>query len=104
LLDIIIFVPYNLFRLFLVHKISIYVYIYMKIGKRNGKRKKKRNSLLTGPGGRFWPSERGQAAQPAHGGAERRERAPLAWAHVPARGGGGNGVRGRSAAVRTGSW
>jgi hypothetical protein len=61
LLDIIIFVPYNLFRLFLVHKISIYEYIYMKIGKRNGKRKKKRNSQLTGPGG-FWPSERRQAA------------------------------------------
>jgi hypothetical protein len=51
LLDI-IFVPYNLFRLFLVHKISIYeyIYIYMKIGKRKGKRKKKRNSQLTGPG------------------------------------------------------
>jgi hypothetical protein len=76
------------------------MYIYMKIGKRNGKRKKKRNSILTGLGG-FWPSERGQAAQSAHGGAERREQALWAWAHAPVRGG-GNGVRGRSAAVRTG--
>jgi hypothetical protein len=30
-----------------------HINIYMKIGKRNGKRKKKRNSKLTGPGG-FW--------------------------------------------------
>jgi hypothetical protein len=34
--------------------------IYMKIGKRNGKRKKKRNSELTGLGG-FRPSERRRA-------------------------------------------
>jgi hypothetical protein len=34
-------VPYNLFKLFLVHKISIYKYIYMKIGKRNEKGKRK---------------------------------------------------------------
>jgi hypothetical protein len=40
LLDIIIFVPYNLCRLFLVHKISTYVYIY-KYGKRKRKKKKK---------------------------------------------------------------
>ena len=39
MLDIIIFVPYNLFRLFLVHKISN-ICIYMKIGKRNGKKEK----------------------------------------------------------------
>jgi hypothetical protein len=39
LLDIIIFVPYNLFRLFLVHKISTYVYIYNR--KRKRKKKKK---------------------------------------------------------------
>jgi hypothetical protein len=50
LLYLIIFVPYNLFKLFLVHKISAYKYICEK-GKRNGKRKKKRNSRLTGPGG-----------------------------------------------------
>jgi hypothetical protein len=46
-------VPYNLFRLFLVHKISIYAYIYMKIGKRNGKRKKKRNFPANSVGGDF---------------------------------------------------
>jgi hypothetical protein len=43
---------------------------YMKIGKRNGKSKKKRDFLLVGPGGIFGPAEReharGQAAQPAH--------------------------------------
>ena len=42
--------PYKLFKLFLVHKISAYNYI-CENGKRNGKRKKKRNSRLTGPGG-----------------------------------------------------
>jgi hypothetical protein len=30
----------------------------MKMGKRNGKRKKKRNSQLAGPGGDFGPAER----------------------------------------------
>jgi hypothetical protein len=50
-LYLIIFVPYNLSRLFLVHKISAYKYIYMKMGKRNGKRKRKRNFQLAGPGG-----------------------------------------------------
>jgi hypothetical protein len=58
----------------------------MKIGKRNGKRKKKRNSEQTGLGG-FWPSERGRArgrvgrrpTRPASGG----NSAGLAWAHMP---------------------
>jgi hypothetical protein len=64
-------VPYNLFKLFLVHKISayiyIYIYIYMKMGKRNGKRKKKRNSQLAGPGGDFGTAERGRTrGQAAH--------------------------------------
>jgi hypothetical protein len=59
----------------------------MKIGKRNRKRKKKRNSQLAGPGG-IWPRERGRG-QAAHGGAERRGRTPWARAHVSARGGGG---------------
>jgi hypothetical protein len=49
-------VPYNLFKLFLVHKISAYKYIY-----ENGKRKKKRNSQLAEPGGNFGPAERGRA-------------------------------------------
>jgi hypothetical protein len=40
----------------------------MKMGKRNGKRKKKRNSQLAGPGGNFGPAERGRAhaGQAAH--------------------------------------
>jgi hypothetical protein len=59
ILYIIIFVPYNLFKLFLVHKISAYKYIY-----DNGKRKKKKDSKLTRPEG-FWPGRaraRGVAA------------------------------------------
>jgi hypothetical protein len=28
----------------------------MKMGKRNGKRKRKRNFQLAGPGGEFWPT------------------------------------------------
>jgi hypothetical protein len=102
LLYIIIFVPYNLFKLFLVHKISVYKYIYVKMGKRIGKRKKKKNSQLAGRGG-FRPSERGrgQAAQPAHGGAARHGRTPWAWAHASARGG-GNGVERAMEGGRTG--
>jgi hypothetical protein len=46
-------VPYNLFRLFLVHKISIYVYI---LKKERGKRKRKGFPQLAGPGGGFRPS------------------------------------------------
>jgi hypothetical protein len=49
-------VPYNLFKLFLVHKISAYNYIC-----GNGKRKKKRDFLLAGPGGVFGPAERERA-------------------------------------------
>jgi hypothetical protein len=63
----------------------------MKMGKRNGKRKKKRDSQLVGSGGggRFRPSEHGQAAQPADGGAARHGRTPWAWAHALVRGSGG---------------
>jgi hypothetical protein len=51
-------VPYNLFKLFLVHKISVneYIYIYENKKKKWKKEKKKRDSHLAGPGGRFWPS------------------------------------------------
>jgi hypothetical protein len=42
-------VTYNLFRLFLVHKISMHK--YMKIGKRNGTRKKKRGFPANWAGG-----------------------------------------------------
>jgi hypothetical protein len=54
-------VPYNLFKLFLVHKISAYKYIYMKMGKRNGKRKRKGFSCLLGRGGDFGPPGRERA-------------------------------------------
>jgi hypothetical protein len=63
LLDIIIFVSYNLFRLFLVHKIPTYVYI--KIGK--GKKEKEKDFLASRAGGDFGPAERGRArGQVAH--------------------------------------
>jgi hypothetical protein len=43
-LIIIIFVPYNLFKLFLVHKISVYKYIYEN-GKKNWKKEKRKGIL-----------------------------------------------------------
>jgi hypothetical protein len=45
-----------------------YIHKYMKIGKRNGKRKKKRDFLATGPGG-FRPS-RARAGGPARPASE----------------------------------
>jgi hypothetical protein len=90
-LYLIIFVPYNLFKLFLVHKISTYIYIYMKMGKRNGKRKRKGNSCSLGRGGCFRPS-RAWARQAAHEEAARRGQTSWAWAHASARGGGVNGA------------
>jgi hypothetical protein len=82
-------VPYNLFKLFLVHKISIYKYIYENRNKKWKKEKERGFSASWARGG-FRPSERGrrQAAQPAHKGAEQRGRTPWVWAHVSARGGG----------------
>jgi hypothetical protein len=65
-LYLIIFVPYNLFKLFLVHKISAYNSIY-----ENGKKwekKKKRVFLLAGPGGDFGPPRRERACAGAAGG------------------------------------
>jgi hypothetical protein len=60
-------VLYNLFRLFLVHKISIYAFIYEN-RKKNGKKKRKRISLLTKPGGNFGPARaRARAATRAGG-------------------------------------
>jgi hypothetical protein len=64
----------------------------MKMGKRNGKRKKKKDSQLAGSGGGgIWPSRArararagGPLGLPAGNGAET---APWAWAHVPEEGG-----------------
>jgi hypothetical protein len=93
LLDIIILVPYNLFRLFLVHKTSIYIHIYIMEKKRT-KEKDKEFSVSWAQGG-IWPS-RGARGQAAHLACQRGNgagTAPWAWAHVP-EGGGGDGVRG----------
>jgi hypothetical protein len=53
-------VPYKLFRLFLVHKISIYAFIYEN--RKRKSRKGKKGSRLAGPRGGFGPAERGHAS------------------------------------------
>jgi hypothetical protein len=53
-------VPYNLFKLFLVHKISAYNYIYEN-GKKKWEKKKEREFLLAGPRGDFGPPGRERA-------------------------------------------
>jgi hypothetical protein len=64
----------------------------MKMGKRNGKRKKKKEFSASWAGGEFRPSRAraraGQAAQLARGGAAMAQRTPWAQAHASARGGG----------------
>jgi hypothetical protein len=55
------YVPYNLFGLFLVHKISIYAYVYEN-KKRNGKRKKKRVFPANWAGGISAQQRRARAA------------------------------------------
>jgi hypothetical protein len=88
----------NLFRLFLVHKIS-YMHLYMKIGKRNGKKKRKRDFPANWARGDFGPAEaRARAAARVSGPAGPRKRG-TAWAHAPERGG-GNGVRGEKGGLR----
>jgi hypothetical protein len=89
LLYFIIFVPYNLFKLILVHKISAYKYI-CENGKKKWERKKKRNSRLTGLGGfrPGWVRAHGVVAKWAHMAHEERgtaRRTPWAQAHVPER-------------------
>jgi hypothetical protein len=61
------------------------MHIYMKIGKINGKGKKKRDFLLNGPGGGVF----GPAGPPAGDGAGT---APWARAHAPARRGDDRGA------------
>jgi hypothetical protein len=71
-------VPYNLFKLFLVHKISSYNYICGN-GKQKWEKKKKRDFLLAGPGGggvfSAQPSAgaAGGPAGPQRSGAERAD-------------------------------
>jgi hypothetical protein len=69
-------VPYDLFKLFLVYKISTYKYIYEN-GKKKWEKKKKRKFLLVGPGGGvFGPAERecarGRGIRPSRPTKERR--------------------------------
>jgi hypothetical protein len=61
-------VPYNLFKIFLVYKISVNEYIYENRKKKWKKGKKKRDSQLAGPGGRFRPSRARACAQTRAGG------------------------------------
>jgi hypothetical protein len=67
-LYLIILVPYNLFGLFLGHKILAYRYIYEN-GKKKWKKKRRRNFQLAGPvgGGNFGPPGRERARGRARG-------------------------------------
>jgi hypothetical protein len=64
-------VPYNLFKLFLVHKISAYKYIYEN-GKKKWEKEKEKEFSASWAGGGFRPSRAQarararQVAQPAH--------------------------------------
>jgi hypothetical protein len=61
LLYIIIFVPYNLFKLFLVHKISVYKYI-CENGKKNWKKEKEKEFSASWVRGDFGPVSEGARA------------------------------------------
>jgi hypothetical protein len=54
---------YNLFRLFLVHKISIYIHIYKNRKRKRKKKKEKGFPQLAGRGGGIRPSRARAAAQ-----------------------------------------
>jgi hypothetical protein len=90
-------VPYNLFKLFLVHKISAYKYTYEN-GKKWEKEKEK-EFQVNRAGGNFGPvgrAARGVAAKWAQMAHEERGTArqtPWARVHAPEREG-GDGVRG----------
>jgi hypothetical protein len=86
LLDIIILVPYNLFRLFLVHKISIYIHIYKKMEKKRTKEKDKEFSVSWARGGG------GNLAQQGHTRAVARVGGPLGPPAGERRGDGAVGV------------
>jgi hypothetical protein len=85
-------VPYNLFKLFLVHKISAYNYICENGKKEMGKEKEK-GFLASWAGGCFWPSRaRARAAAWAGGplgppAGRRHGDGTVARAHLPGRGG-----------------
>jgi hypothetical protein len=70
LLYIIIFVPYNLFKLFLVHKISVYKYIYEN-GKKKWKKEKEKEFSASWAGGDFGPASASARAGARAGGPRR---------------------------------
>jgi hypothetical protein len=94
------FVPYNLFRLFSVHKISIYTHIY-KNRKRKRKKKKEKDFLASWAGGNSAQPSAGACGRagrrptwPASGGKARRRRGDDVVGVGPrAIGRGGDGVR-----------
>jgi hypothetical protein len=60
------FMHYNLFRLFLVHKISIYIHIYKNRKRKRKKKKEKGFPQLAGRGGGgFGPAERARPRRQA---------------------------------------
>jgi hypothetical protein len=93
-------VPYNLFKLFLVHKISAYKYI-CENGKKKWEKEKERVFLLARPRGDFGPLGCERARTSTVGGPagpSARETVgdgAVARAHTSARGGGVNGTEQR---------
>jgi hypothetical protein len=107
-LYLVILVPYNLFRLFLVHKISAYKYIY-KNGEKKWEKKKKKEFPASWAGGDFGPPRRecARAARlrPSWPSCAGRRRGTSPW-RGPARQreGGADGVDGNGGrGVRPGS-
>jgi hypothetical protein len=102
-------VPYNLFKLFLVHKILAYHFI-CENGKKKGEKKKEKDFLPCWVGGisaHPGVSARGRDRRPSWPSSEGDGGGTAPWhgAHTSARGGGLNGAgcnegRGRSTRVR----
>jgi hypothetical protein len=86
------FVPYNLFKLFLVHKISVYKYIYEN-GKKKWKKEKGKEFSASWAGGDFSPASEGTGRMPSQpmeersGASGRHGRGPTCQREE-----GGNGV------------
>jgi hypothetical protein len=108
LLDIIIFVPYNLFKLFLVHKISIYEYTYENT-KKKWKKEKEKEFQANWAGGILAQRARGRVAGGPLGppaGEQCRDgvgAAPWARAHVQ-EGGEADDIRRRGEPIRLDRW
>jgi hypothetical protein len=88
LLYIIIFVPYNLFKLFLVHKISAYKYIYEN-GKNKWEKEKEKEFSASWAGGISAQPSAGAGGAGGPAGPREPEtarRTPWARAHAPERG------------------